>query len=103
MIVDDEEFHRDDFTVVLQPFMENIEAPRKVMIIVENSPHVIYIHSHQITKKWFLYTSHLQENGKVDMSYFAIDCFHFRTKGHRVAAAALWNNMVSSYWTVIEL
>lgn len=30
MIVDDEEFHRDDFTVVLQPFMENIDAPRKV-------------------------------------------------------------------------
>lgn len=29
------------------------------------------------------------------MSYFAVDCFHFRTKGHRVAAAALWNNMVS--------
>ena len=30
MIVDDEDFHRDDFTVVLQPFMENIDAPRKV-------------------------------------------------------------------------
>jgi hypothetical protein len=39
-----------------------------------------------------LYT--LQENGKIDMSYFAIDCFHFRTKGHCVSAAALWNNMV---------
>ena len=30
------------------------------------------------------------------MSYFAVDCFHFRTKGHRIAAAALWNNMVSA-------
>ena len=44
MIVDDEEFHRDDFTVVLQPFMENIEAPKKVMAVVENLPHVIIIH-----------------------------------------------------------
>ena len=23
-------FHRDDFTVVLQPFMEKVESPRKV-------------------------------------------------------------------------
>lgn len=35
MIVDDEDFHRDDFTVVLQPFMENIDTPRKVMVVVE--------------------------------------------------------------------
>lgn len=37
MIVDDEDFHRDDFTVVLQPFMENIFAPRKVMLLLKAS------------------------------------------------------------------
>ena len=100
MIVDDEEFHRDDFTVVLQPFMEDIDAPRKVMVPKSMATPYIGFHS-QITKKWplnnlLVYTiTYLQENGKIDMSYFAVDCFHFRTKGHRVAAAALWNNMVS--------
>jgi hypothetical protein len=97
MIVDDEEFHSDDFTVVLQPFMENIDAPRKVMALTEIHPPSGYSYSIIITHHTLI-----QENGKIDMSYFAVDCFHFRTKGHRIAAAALWNNMVSSYimyWT----
>ena len=41
MIVDDEQFHRDDFTVVLQPFMENIDAPRKVMLLKIHPIHQI--------------------------------------------------------------
>ena len=29
-IAKQDEFHRDDFTVVVQPFMEKVESPRKV-------------------------------------------------------------------------
>ena len=38
-------------------------------------------------------------NGKPDMSFFAPDCFHMSTKGHRGIAAALWNNMVTTTCT----
>jgi phospholipase B1 len=34
-------------------------------------------------------------NGDVDMSFFAPDCFHMSTRGHRAIAAALWNNMIT--------
>ena len=34
------------------------------------------------------------QNGQPDKSYFAPDCFHFSTKGHKEMAVALWNNMV---------
>jgi len=54
---------RDDFTVVVQPFMTEIPIP-------------------------------LKDNGKVDFSYFAPDCFHFSGKGHAVASLSLWNNML---------
>ena len=30
----------------------------------------------------------------MDMSFFALDCFHMNTYGHRAFAVALWNNMV---------
>ncbi|KAG7219882.1 hypothetical protein INR49_018786 [Caranx melampygus] len=32
-------------------------------------------------------------NGKIDVSYFTADCFHFRVKGHEELAKGLWNNM----------
>jgi len=35
----------------------------------------------------------LLPSGKVDLSYFAPDCFHLSTKGHSQSAIALWNNM----------
>ena len=31
------------------------------------------------------------------MSFFALDCFHMNTLGHRAFAIALWNNMVSFF------
>ena len=36
----------------------------------------------------------VDDEGKPDRSYFAPDCFHFRTKAHEAAAIALWNNML---------
>lgn len=55
---------RDDFTVVIQPFLRDSVLP---------------------------YT----EDGQVDATYFAPDCFHFSDIGHAMGAINLWNNMVS--------
>jgi len=33
------------------------------------------------------------EDGTIDMDYFAPDCFHFSALSHEAAAVALWNNM----------
>ncbi|XP_037602985.1 phospholipase B1, membrane-associated [Sebastes umbrosus] len=32
-------------------------------------------------------------NGKLDLSFFTADCFHFTVKGHEELAKGLWNNM----------
>ncbi|XP_075315409.1 phospholipase B1, membrane-associated [Odontesthes bonariensis] len=32
-------------------------------------------------------------NGKIDMTFFTHDCFHFTIKGHEALAKGLWNNM----------
>ncbi|XP_061610831.1 phospholipase B1, membrane-associated isoform X2 [Phyllopteryx taeniolatus] len=55
-------FFRDDFAVVLQPFLKRADPPRL-------------------------------PSGKIDMSYFTHDCFHFTIKGHEELAKGLWNNM----------
>lgn len=55
---------RDDFTLVIQPFLRDVTAPP------------------------------LLPNGHVDLAFFAPDCFHFSQFGHAVAAKALWNNIV---------
>ncbi|XP_066479333.1 phospholipase B1, membrane-associated [Tiliqua scincoides] len=36
----------------------------------------------------------LDSDGKPDLSYFAVDCFHFSEKGYAEMAMALWNNML---------
>ncbi|XP_038582536.1 phospholipase B1, membrane-associated-like [Micropterus salmoides] len=33
------------------------------------------------------------QNGKIDMTFFTHDCFHFTIKGHEELAKGLWNNM----------
>ncbi|XP_072530859.1 phospholipase B1, membrane-associated [Salminus brasiliensis] len=51
-------------------------------------------------------------DGKIDMSFFTPDCFHFTMKGHEELAKGLWNNMfqpegeklmVESFSTPIQL
>ncbi|XP_078485369.1 phospholipase B1, membrane-associated-like [Ciona intestinalis] len=54
---------KDDFTVVIQPFIKDTVLP---------------------------YT----ENGEVDSTYFAVDCFHLSNKGQALAGMNLWNNML---------
>ncbi|XP_070578252.1 phospholipase B1, membrane-associated-like [Ptychodera flava] len=54
---------RDDFTVVVQPFLEYTGLP------------------------WN------EEEGNWDDSLMAPDCFHFSEVGHQLSAGGLWNNM----------
>lgn len=37
-----------------------------------------------------------EQNGKIDMTFFTHDCFHFTIKGHEELAKGLWNNMVNT-------
>uniref|UniRef100_A0A1A8N4M9 Phospholipase B1, membrane-associated n=1 Tax=Nothobranchius pienaari TaxID=704102 RepID=A0A1A8N4M9_9TELE len=55
-------FFKEDFAVVLQPFLKHTDAPRL-------------------------------PNGKIDLTFFAPDCFHFSMKGQKSLARGLWNNM----------
>ncbi|XP_034018113.1 phospholipase B1, membrane-associated [Thalassophryne amazonica] len=55
-------FFKDDFAVILQPFLKHADPPRL-------------------------------PNGKLDMTFFTHDCFHFTIKGHEELAKGLWNNM----------
>ncbi|XP_014116844.1 PREDICTED: phospholipase B1, membrane-associated [Pseudopodoces humilis] len=52
--------NHENFTVVIQPFLQNLETP-------------------------------LDQDGNLDVSYFAPDCFHPSQKGHSQLARALWN------------
>ncbi|XP_015283454.1 PREDICTED: phospholipase B1, membrane-associated [Gekko japonicus] len=54
---------REDFAIVVQPFLRNTNMP-------------------------------LDRDGKPDLSFFAVDCFHFSARGYASMATALWNNML---------
>nr|ATU82880.1 secreted Esterase/lipase protein [Pristhesancus plagipennis] len=60
---------KEDFTVVIQPFMTFFNAPRN-------------------------YSEETQRKEVIDISYITHDCFHFSQKGHALAANLLWNNML---------
>jgi len=57
-------FERDDFTVIVQPFLRDTTEPPRTA------------------------------NGQVDHGFFAPDCFHFAQYGHAMAAKGLWNNIM---------
>lgn len=42
-----------------------------------------------------------KQNGKIDMTFFTHDCFHFTIKGHEELAKGLWNNMVNNDVTLL--
>lgn len=42
-----------------------------------------------------------EQNGKIDMTFFTHDCFHFTIKVHEELAKGLWNNLVSSFWELM--
>uniref|UniRef100_A0AC34Q5K4 Lipase_GDSL domain-containing protein n=1 Tax=Panagrolaimus sp. JU765 TaxID=591449 RepID=A0AC34Q5K4_9BILA len=57
-------FEADDFTFVTQPFFNEIVDPP------------------------------MTKDGKVDITFFCPDCFHFAQKGHAVVASWVWQNMM---------
>ncbi|CAH1176850.1 unnamed protein product [Phaedon cochleariae] len=59
--------NKEDFTVVLQPFMKLFNAPEDPV--------------HRLDEV-------------IDISYITHDCFHFSQKGHALAANMLWNNLL---------
>lgn len=61
------EFHRDDFTVVYQPFFGHAS------VFVGDAD---------------------QPGRQPDMQIMSIDCVHLSQKGHALAANGLWNNML---------
>ncbi|KAK5650365.1 hypothetical protein RI129_001394 [Pyrocoelia pectoralis] len=60
-------YEKDDFTVVLQPFMTLFNAPTDLRKLYDEA---------------------------IDISYITHDCFHFSQKGHALAANLLWNNLL---------
>ncbi|RZC36471.1 phospholipase B1, membrane-associated [Asbolus verrucosus] len=58
---------KEDFTVVLQPFMKLFNAPTD--------------EAHKFDEV-------------IDISYITYDCFHFSQKGHALGANMLWNNLL---------
>lgn len=66
---------KEDFTVVIQPFIKLFNAP--------------------LDKK-------RQFEEVIDISYVTYDCFHFSQKGHALAANLLWNNMMQPVGTKSE-
>ncbi|KAL1491576.1 hypothetical protein ABEB36_012151 [Hypothenemus hampei] len=58
---------REDFTVVIQPFIKLFNAPEDPMKRYEEV---------------------------IDISYITHDCFHFSQKGHALGANMLWNNLL---------
>ncbi|KAF2898923.1 hypothetical protein ILUMI_07251 [Ignelater luminosus] len=63
---------KEDFTVVIQPFMKFFNAP--------SDP------AHRFDEA-------------IDISYITHDCFHFSQKGHALGANMLWNNLLQPVGT----
>ncbi|XP_069694744.1 phospholipase B1, membrane-associated-like [Periplaneta americana] len=62
---------KDDFTVVVQPFIRFLNAPSDRSSRFKEAIHV---------------------------SFVTHDCFHFSQKGHAMAANLLWNNLLEPEW-----
>ncbi|KRT86486.1 lipase, partial [Oryctes borbonicus] len=63
---------KEDFTVVIQPFMKMFNAPRDRLKLYDEV---------------------------IDISYITHDCFHFSQKGHALGANLLWNNLLEPVGT----
>ncbi|GFR84323.1 phospholipase B1, membrane-associated [Elysia marginata] len=103
--------HKKDFTVVLQPFYKNTDPPRKESMNVtktsETYPKFAKPQTGVDSKK----SNHTMDSPipipdyKIDLTYFAADCFHYSRKGQASAGLNLYNNMLqpvghkSTQWT----
>lgn len=102
-------FFKDDFAVVLQPFLKHADPPR--LPVSEKNKNQTITTTCQQTRSPFAEIEPPNQprnvlcppvqNGKIDMTFFTHDCFHFTIKGHEELAKGLWNNMVSSCWELM--
>lgn len=51
---------------------------------------------HQELHTSFFFLCLPEQSGRIDMTFFTHDCFHFTIKGHEELAKGLWNNMVNN-------
>lgn len=83
---------KEDFAVVLQPFLHNLFIPH---VGVSDTDKSIGL-SVRITKCSLIENGVFwNQDGEADASFFSVDCFHISERAHAEMAIALWNNMVS--------
>ena len=92
-IVDRGHFEKDDFTVVLQPFLMDMKPLRLVKMFPFFLSLCICPSCFQRAKKQLI--SLKPDTDLVDFGFFAVDCFHPSWRGHRILAFKLWETMVS--------
>lgn len=85
---------KEDFAVVLQPFLHNYFVPRVGVSGREDFKNTFFtnIKENSIYQHLFL----PPQMGESDISFFSVDCFHISDRAHSEMAVALWNNMVSA-------
>lgn len=88
-------FFKKDFAVVLQPYLEKAEPPRLPVGLTHSLTLASFALS-SFSSDCFCCYCFLPQDGKIDLSFFTADCFHFTLKGHEELAKGLWNNMVTS-------
>lgn len=103
MLLYSDRFFRDNFAVVLQPFLEHADPPRlpvnppspQTRVTTTTTTRRRFQGTNRCVKRLlFLFFFFPEQNGKIDMTFFTHDCFHFTIKGHEELAKGLWNNMV---------
>ena len=112
-MVDSGRFEREDFTVVLQPFLMETKPLRLVSScscqrITFGAVYIIIIKYN--VKSIFSYPQFnqncclkLQEDGTLDFGFFAVDCFHPSWRGHRILAFELWETMVHQRFKILTI
>lgn len=87
---------KEDFAVVLQPFLQNFFIPQIG---------VSHTHPAQTTpnkrRSPMLTLRFLHQVGEADPSFFSVDCYHFSERAQAEMAIGLWNNMVRSKATLL--
>lgn len=98
---------REDFAVVVQPFLKNTIVPLNAVSYLSPPPYMYTVkdvlaleQTKPIPSEHTILTNtdavlFLLQDGNPDTTYFSEDCFHFSERGHADMAVALWNNMVS--------
>lgn len=80
---------KEDFAVVLQPFLQNFFIPQ--VGVSHEHPDQMSPDKRRlpVLTLWFLH-----QVGEADPSFFSVNCYHFSERAQAEMAIGLWNNMV---------